>query len=291
MVSKTNLSTADDSKVSPSFTKSYSALFSDPESYDPGPGQYDLPAGFGYQAESHKETMAVKTMAPKNQEGWSKVLISKAHLAELFARETPGPGSYTPGHVKTRASIRIGTSLRPTPTYGDNSPGPVYDIRGGPGDLNHNIKFGRDGRFQSEQLDSLVGPGQYPQLTQFDGCKYAKSFGISHRAYDKVHLPGSERQFRGRTSPGPINFKPFVAGGRNYSFPKSTRPEMRADCNPVGPGAYGTAEGGKKSVSSYSFGKPSCAARFNWGALKIQSQRWCKLGMACGRQRAASMPP
>lgn len=271
-------------------SKSYSALFSDPECYDPGPGQYELPGGFGYQMESHKESMNSKTIAPKNSDGWSKVLISKDHMAELLARGTPGPGSYTPSHVTSQASVRFGTSQRPNPNGPGESPGPVYDVRGGPQEFSQNVKFGRDERFDMAPSEGEVGPGQYTAHTQFDGNKMAKSFGISHRAYDKVKMPGSERQFRGRTSPGPGNFQPFVAGGRNFSFPKSNRPEMRSDSNPVGPGAYGLATN-KKSVSSYSFGKPSCSSRLSWGPLGVRTERWCKLGMAARGPRSVSVPP
>jgi len=269
-------------------SKSYSSLFTEPENKDPAPGQYELPTGFGYQMESHKETFTSKSIAPKS-DGWAKVLITKDHMAELLSRGTPGPGSYTPGYVESQASVRFGTSLRPNPNAPDSSPGPVYDVRGCAEDAVQNVKFGRDGRFDALPEEE-VGPGKYPMHTQFDGAKKAKSFGISHRAYDKVKMPGSERQYRGRTSPGPGNFQHFVSGGRNFAFPKSNRPAMRSDNNPVGPGQYGCADAGGKTISTYSFGKPSVSARFNWSGLGIRTERWCKLGMAVGRPRASSQP-
>jgi len=282
-------------KANPSLygSKSYCSLFEEPQSYDPGPGQYDLPPGFGLQNESHKESMVHQSITARHQDGWQKVLISKEHLCELLARGTPGPGTYTPAHINSQASVRFGTSLRPEPSYPDDSPGPVYDCRGGPEAAPHLIRFGREHRFAEVFKENQVGPGQYPTGTQFDGTRLAKSFGISHRSYDKVKMPGSERMYRGRTSPGPGNFKPFVSGGSNFTFPKSNRPPINGSVdNPVGPGAYSSqSEADKKSSSCYSFGKPSSVGRFSWKKMPIEHERWCKLGMqACRPPRALSCP-
>lgn len=290
-----NKSSSNSKKLNSSLygSKSYACLFEEPECYDPGPGQYDLPPGFGLQTESNKESMVVQSMTAKHEDGWKKVLISKEHLCELFARGTPGPGTYIPFHVDSQASVRFGTSVRPEPYYPNDSPGPVYDCRGGPEAAPHLIRFGREHRFADVFKENQVGPGQYPFQTQFDGVRLAKSFGITHRAYDKVKMPGSERVNRGRASPGPGNFKPFVAGGRNFSFPKSCRPAINGTGgNPVGPGSYTSqSECDKRTSAVYSFGKPSCAARFNWKKLPIDNERWCKLGMqACRPPRSVSAP-
>jgi hypothetical protein len=194
---------------------SYSSLYVEPEDLEPGPGTYDIPPGIGYQHESTKESLPQVSLTAKHDRSWAKVMITKAHNDAFKCRDSPGPGTYKPQFVPNQARIRFGTGKRkPLADTNFRAPGPVYEVRGVPDNPEAQTKFGkadrfsRDGTSLAAQLAS-AGPGQYELDTVFDGMSLAKSFGASHRAYDKVRFPGSERQFVGRNSPGPGALKPL----------------------------------------------------------------------------------
>lgn len=258
---------------------SYSSLYADAEDLEPGPGSYDLPPGIGVQAESTKESIPSTSLTAKHSKAWSKVLITKDHLCELMARETPGPGTYQPEFVNSQANVRFGTSKRkPMSDLTERAPGPEYHVRTAPTDVTHQIKFSKAPRFDRDP-DSLstslgqTGPGQYQTSTSFDGIRLAKSFGISHRAYDKVRIPGGEKFNLGRISPGPGSFKPFMLDGKRYSFSKAVRlKDAKTGTGKVpGPGQYDNHERkdpGVKNQSVYSFGKPHARGRLDWKRLQ-----------------------
>jgi len=258
---------------------SYSSLYADAEDLEPGPGSYDLPPGIGVQAESTKESIPSTSLTAKHSKSWSKVLVTKDHLCELMARDTPGPGTYEPGFINSQANVRFGTSKRrPLSDTTERAPGPEYHVRGAPTDISHNIKFSKAHRFDMDR-DSLstslgsTGPGQYQTSTQFDGVRLAKSFGISHRAYDKVRIIGAERINQGKESPGPGSYKPFLLDGRRYSFSKAQRlKEGKTGTGKVpGPGAYDNHERkdpGVPNKAVYSFGKPHARGRLDWKQLR-----------------------
>eukprot|EP00971_Amphidinium_carterae_P008873 174964-Amphidinium_carterae.1 len=201
-------------------TPSYSSMYVEQEDIEPGPGAYNLPPGIGYQHESTRESQPAMSLTAKHDKSWSKVMISKEHLSVFKARGTPGPGNYKPTVPKSQARVRIGTAKRLELYEGNQmSPGPVYDIRTEPSAPPVNIKFCKATRFASDndtisnQLGSTA-PGMYEVNTVFDGAYLAKSFGASHRAYDKVAFPGSNRINIGRQSPGPGPSIPFSNSGK-----------------------------------------------------------------------------
>merc|ERR1719262_1611687 len=86
-------------------TPSYASLYADVEDLEPGPGSYDVPPGMGVQHESMKHTIPAVSLTARHQKAWSKVLITKDHLQELMARDTPGPGATSqPTWTRSRAS-------------------------------------------------------------------------------------------------------------------------------------------------------------------------------------------
>lgn len=230
------------------------------------------------------------SLTAKHGRSWSKVLISKHHNQELLCRGSPGAGTYQPRLIKSQASVKIGTGGRSS--VGDKqerSPGPVYDLRGRP-DAERNVKFGQDDRFGTDRPPTL-GPGSYESLTQFDGVRNAKTFGVSFESYRKVKTPGIERELRGRTSPGPgpysANFGKNVLGytfSGVRSFPRAERLKHRAGghVRVPGPGAYdnasvlevanmGCPSSEIQSVKTRTFGKPSTKPRLDFKALNIFS--------------------
>lgn len=259
-------------------TPSYSALYADAEDLEPGPGSYDLPPGFGIQHESTKLTIPASSLTAKHAKSWSKTLITKDHLCELMARDTPGPGTYQPERVPTQQNVRFGTSKRkPLADLTERAPGPEYHVRTTPNDILSRVKFGKAPRFDRDP-DGLsgtlgqTGPGQYETTTSFDGVRLAKSFGISHRAYDKVKFPGSERLMVGRLSPGPGSYKPFLIDGKRYSFSKAMRLGSTKGTGKVpGPGQYDNhekANPSSRNQSVYSFGKPRTKGRIDWKQMR-----------------------
>merc|ERR1719203_623036 len=146
-------------------------------------------------------------------------MISKDHLSTLMARGTPGPGSYQPELVNSQSRVRFGTSKRrglSDTTF--RAPGPVYETTGSPR-APKTIKFGKANRFDTDnsslsKLLGCTGPGQYEVPTVFDGQRLSKSFGASHRAYDRVRFPGSDRIEVGRASPGPGAMQPYKNDGK-----------------------------------------------------------------------------
>lgn len=261
---------------------SYSSLYADAEDLEPGPGSYDMPPGFGVQHESTKDTIPSMSLTAKHSKAWSKVLITKDHLCELMARDTPGPGTYQPEVLNSQANVRFGTSKRkPISDTAERAPGPEYHVRTAPTDINHQIKFSKASRFDRDpdaMSGSLgqTGPGKYQHSTQFDGVRLAKSFGISHRAYDKVRYPGAERQWVGTLSPGPGSYKPFILDGKRYSFSKAQRlKDLNTWKGKVpGPGQYDNhdkANPSSRNQSVYSFGKPHAKGRLDWKQLRNQT--------------------
>lgn len=258
-------------------TPSYASLYADVEDLEPGPGSYDVPPGIGVQHESMKNTIPAISLTARHQKAWSKVLITKDHLQELMARDTPGPGSYQPSGVETEQSVRFGTSKRRPLNNASDVPGPaLYNTRGEITDASGRIKFGKAGRFNQDAIEaaSLVqtGPGQYETGTVFDGQRLSKSFGVSHRAYDKVRFPGADRLMYGRLSPGPGPYRPYQGGGRESSFSKANRLGLGEGNKGPGPGQYDNHERAppdSRTKPSHSFGKPSAKARLDWKPMRI----------------------
>lgn len=192
-------------------------------------------------------------------------MITKDHLNVLIARGTPGPGTYEPSTHESQARVRFGTAKRRTLSDPNlRGPGPVYHVTGDPESPPSQIKFGkasrfdRDGESLSRGLGS-IGPGQYETPTVFDGANLAKSFGASHRAYDRVRFPGSERLEVGKASSGPGPARPFEAKGRACSFGQAERLPGGPTARSPGPGAYDShtqPSPFSKNKSGHSFGRP-----------------------------------
>lgn len=258
---------------------SYSSLYSDPEDLEPGPGTYDIGQSFGRQQLSQNFSEPSAPLIAKHGKAWSKTMITKDHLMAMMARDSPAPGTYIPRLVKSEARVRFGTSKRPDlcDTH-FRAPGPVYEVRGSPDNPPAHIRFSKANRFAlddrslAESLGS-TGPGQYEVKGSVDGSgKHGRSFGASHRAYDRVRFPGSEKEGQGRSSPGPGPPLPYQLAGRSISFCRAERlPGDRNERAP-GPGAYEVHEKPNpdmKTQSVYSFGRPSARSRMDFKTMKM----------------------
>lgn len=274
--SQTNASIASDA-VGLYATPSYGALYVEPEDLEPGPGTYNHPQGLGFQQLSTKLSEPHASLTAKHDKSWEKVMITKDHLSVLIGRGTPGPGSYEPEAVKTQARVRFGTNKRQANHDTDfRAPGPVYEVTGDPENVPHRVKFGKEHRFARDGLSlakslGSCGPGQYESATQFDGTNLAKSFGASHRAYDKVRFPGSERMEIGRASTGPGAATPFQNTGRTSSFGRAERLPGIADQGGPGPGKYDNHQKPSpfsRSMSVYSFGRPHPRGRIDYKQMR-----------------------
>lgn len=263
-------------------TPSYSSLYVEPEDLEPGPGTYDVPQSFGYQILSTNYSQPCPSLTAKHDKSWAKVMITKDHLSAIMARGTPGPGTYQPTLVQTQARVRFGTSKRkPMNDEHFRAPGPVYEVTGDPTNPKSQTRFSKANRFDmdSQSLSQALGstgPGQYEVGTDFDGNHgLSKSFGASHRAYDRVRFPGSEKEGQGRTSPGPGPLMPFQNSGKAISFGKAERlPGERGERAP-GPGAYDNHERvdpGVRTRVTYSFGRPHARGRINWKQMRYMSE-------------------
>jgi hypothetical protein len=262
---------------------SFSSLYVDPEDLEPGPGAYDIPQSVGYQIQSTKESQPLISLTAKHDRSWAKVMITKDHLAVLKARDTPGPGTYKPpasGGVESQARVRFGSSKRkPINDTNFRAPGPLYEVRTCPDDCPKNIRFTKANRFErdGEALSNSLGstgPGQYEEsIRAIDGNRLAKSFGASHRAYDKVRFPGSEREFIGRNSPGPGACMPYQNTASTIGFTRAERlpGESQESRRKPGPGHYEVHEKPypfSRSQSVYSFGRPQARGRLNWSKMR-----------------------
>ncbi|CAE8602339.1 unnamed protein product, partial [Polarella glacialis] len=139
-------------------------------------------------------------------------------------------------------------------------------------------RFDMDSQSLSQALGS-TGPGQYEVSTVFDGCRLSKSFGASHRAYDRVRFPGSEKEGAGRTSSGPGSIQPFSNSGKASSIGRAERfPASTQGKRAPGPGAYenhNSPNPDMKSQSVFSFGRPPAKGRIDWKSMKTQqSSMW-----------------
>uniref|UniRef100_A0A7S1R9J1 Uncharacterized protein n=1 Tax=Alexandrium catenella TaxID=2925 RepID=A0A7S1R9J1_ALECA len=259
-------------------TPSYSSLYVEPEDLEPGPGAYDVSGTFGQQQLSTKHSYPSSSLTAKHDRAWAKTMITKDHLSVLIARGTPGPGSYDPEASQTQARVRFGTARRRgLSDTRFRAPGPVYEVTGDPDSPPAQVKFGKASRFDRdcESLSKALGstgPGQYETPTIFDGANLAKSFGASHRAYDRVRFPGSERMEIGRASPGPGAARAFENSGKGSSFGRAERlPGSGAAKRAPGPGAYENHERPSpfsRSQSVYSFGRPHPRGRINWRQMQ-----------------------
>jgi hypothetical protein len=277
-------------------TPSYSSLFVEPEDLEPGPGSYDISNNFGHQPLSTTRSQPSLSMTARHDKSWSKVMITKDHLSTLIARDTPGPGTYVPLPAMTQSRVRFGTSQRRG--ISDSSfkaPGPVYDTEVPTGDHQKvTVKFSKASRFRDEDLRRAVpGPGDYPRrvrassgkeigsegrvpaeaISGFNASRMAKSFGVSHRAYDRVWFPGSERLETGRMSPGPGTARPFQNNGKGVSFPGAPRmpPNLAAKRAP-GPGAYDNHERENavtESSPKFGMGRPNAKGRLNLKQMRL----------------------
>jgi hypothetical protein len=259
-------------------TPSFQSLQADPEDLEPGPGTYDVVGGFGHQHLSTNQSCPSHSITAKHSKSWEKTMITKDHLNVLIGRDTPGPGTYDPSIVQTQARVRFGTSKRRSMSDSKlRAPGPVYEVRGEPDNPVSHIKFAKGHRFakDNESLAKALGstgPGQYETSTVFDGINLAKSFGASHRAYDRVRFPGSERMEIGRASPGPGASKPFQNTGRTASFGRAERlPTDNTGKRAPGPGAYDAHNKPSpfsRTASTHSFGKPHPRGRIDYKQMK-----------------------
>lgn len=259
-------------------TPSYSSLYVEPEDLEPGPGFYDVAGGFGHQQLSTNHSFPSFSVTAKHDKSWAKVMITKDHLNAVLARGTPGPGAYEPELVPTQARVRFGTAKRRG--LADTSfraPGPVYDVTGDPDSPPAQTRFGKAHRFAGDGASlakalGSTGPGQYETPTAFDGVSLAKSFGASHRAYDRVRFPGSERMELCRASPGPGAAQPFQNTGRSCSFGRAERlPTDHAAKRGPGPGAYDNHEKTfpfSRSQSVHSFGRPHPRGRIDYKQMR-----------------------
>jgi len=257
---------------------SYSSLYVDPEDLEPGPGSYDVPRGFGHQHLSTHMSQPCTSITAKHDKSWAKVMISKDHLSAVMARGTPGPGTYEPDLVHTQARVRFGTAKRRDLTPGTfRAPGPVYDLKESEG-APKSVRFGKANRFDrdNESLSKLLGstgPGQYEVSGFTSEQRLSKSFGASHRAYDKVRFPGSDRVGIGRSSPGPGPVQPFQNSGKANAFGRAERlPADRAGKRAPGPGAYDVQDRPcphSRNQSCFSFGRPPPKSRVDWKQMKV----------------------
>eukprot|EP00932_Pfiesteria_piscicida_P005245 SRR837773.1515.p1 GENE.SRR837773.1515~~SRR837773.1515.p1 ORF type:complete len:338 (-),score=44.98 SRR837773.1515:43-906(-) len=183
-------------------------MYREPEDLEPGPGSYDIPQSFGQQQLSTYMSQPCSSITAKHDKSWSKVMISKEHLGALMARGTPGPGTYMPALAQSQSRVSFGTAKRRQLSDASfKAPGPVYNLPSN-NEAPKTIKFGKANRFDTDnqslsKMLGSTGPGQYEVSGSFDGSRLAKSFGASHRAYDRVRFPGSDRVGIGRNSPGP----------------------------------------------------------------------------------------
>lgn len=263
---------------------SFSSLYVEPEDLEPGPGTYDIPTGLGYQHVSTRQSVPSISLTAKHDKSWAKVMITKAHNDAFKCRGTPGPGTYVPNLPENQARIRFGTGKRkPLADANFRAPGPVYEVRGVPDNPPAQVRFGKADRFSdgaslANQLGS-AGPGQYELATVFDGVKHAKSFGASHRAYDHVRFPGSDKEGVGKQSPGPGAMKQFFNDGQHVGFGRAERlPKDNAGKRAPGPGAYeahNRAYPFSRNQSCYSFGRPHAKGRMDWKkAGKATNTTW-----------------
>jgi len=262
---------------------SFSSMYAEVEDLEPGPGSYDLPQSFGYQQLSQHMSQPCSSLTAKHDKSWAKVWISKDHLSSFMARGSPGPGTYQPELLSKESRIRFGTSTRkPLSDSNFRAPGPVYDL---PSSVEppKSVKFSKANRFDvdNQSLSKLLGstgPGQYEVPGSFDNQRLAKSFGASHRAYDRVRFPGSDRVGIGRQSPGPGSLQPFQNAGKGVSFGRAERlPGNNADKRAPGPGAYDNHERGlpaSRNQSCYSFGRPPAKARVDFKLMLHPPNPW-----------------
>jgi hypothetical protein len=257
-------------------TPSHASLCVEPDDLEPGPGHYDLPRNFGYQQESTKISGAVVSLTAKHEKSWDKVFVTKDHCQVLLGKGTPGPGAYDPGlGPASQARIRFGTGQRQPLNDGSfRAPGPVYDVAGDSDSVEKKQRFGKASRFDAVgdavAPASAVAPGQYEAGTLFDGARLGKSFGASHRAYDKVRFPGSDRLQLCKASPGPGSLQPFTNSGKSITFPHAERLPLKFDGRP-GPGAYDNHERAyphSRNQSCYSFGTPSARGRIDYKQMR-----------------------
>lgn len=263
-------------------TPSYNSLYIEPEDLEPGPGTYDIHPTVGRQVLSTKDSLPHISLTSKHDRSWAKVLISKDHSDAFKCRDTPGPGTYVPGDPNpTEARVRFGTARRkPLNDTNFRAPGPVYNVTGCPDKPPVQVKFSkasrfsRDGKSLAEELSS-AGPGQYELPSVFDGVNLAKSFGASHRAYDKVRFPGSEKIFFGRASAGPGPMYPMVNDATHISFGRAERlPAEVGGKRAPGPGAYDILDKPypfSRKLSTPAFGKPHSKPRLDWKKIKNRS--------------------
>jgi len=259
---------------------SFSSLYVEAEDLEPGPGHYDVPQGFGYQQLSQHYSQPSSSLTAKHDKAWAKVMISKDHANAFQARGTPGPGTYVPQMVNTQARVRFGTSKRRAiADTAFRAPGPVYELPdSAEASLRARVKFGKAGRFDgsgslSKNL-SQTGPGQYQVGTVFDGSRLAKSFGASHRAYDKVRFPGSDRAEIGKVSPGPGPPMDSKLEGKVGAFGKDPRLKYDDGKRAPGPGAYENhykQPAHCRNASTYSFGRPSARGRVDWKQMRMMN--------------------
>lgn len=252
---------------------SFSSMYTEPEDLEPGPGSYDVPQSFGYQHLSTHMSQPCSSLTAKHDKSWAKVMISKDHLSVLMGRGTPGPGTYVPELVQSQARVSFGTAKRRgLSNTSFRAPGPVYDLPSNT-EAPKSIKFGKANRFDTDNQNlskmlGSTGPGQYEVSGSFDGQRLAKSFGASHRAYDRVRFPGSDRVGIGRNSPGPGCLQPFQNNGKANAFGRAERlPTDNSGKRAPGPGAYDNHEKptpDSRNQACFSFGRPPARPRVDW---------------------------
>jgi len=267
-------------------TPSYSSLYTEPEDLEPGPGTYDIPDAIGHQQLSTKFSGQSVSLTAKHDKAWSKVMITKDHLTAIMGRGNPGPGTYVPRMVNSDARVRIGTATRPgLANTKFRAPGPVYEVRTNPDNPPQHTRFSKANRFAMDNISlskslGSTGPGQYEDKSIFDGTHLSKSFGASHRAYDRVRFPGSDKEGKCRSSPGPGPQYPLSNDGKATPFSRAQRfTDDPSGKRAPGPGAYTVHDKPNpdmKTQSTYSFGRPSAKGRMDFARMRIlqSSSMW-----------------
>lgn len=268
---------------------------------DPGPGQYFGPdsAGFnalGDQRFSKNKSAPHVSIAHTGWDNWSKVFVTKGHVAGQRGRDAPGPGTYKRdeaqlSELNMTSGRRMPKGERPgmekslgVDPYG--SPGPTYDIR-----TRHHrivnttgaaesIRFGKADRWKDTAPGARlnVGPGQYARkdtAIRLDPA-IGRSFACGWQSVRKQHPgPGYEQKGFEGSGPGDPLWKDIKKNGEKAHYigqEKRFRMQELQQSTTPGPGAYDRTErdvtnnkcfvSGMKSASACSFGKPAKKARF-----------------------------
>jgi hypothetical protein len=212
-----------------------------------------------------------------NWDDCRRIFVSKKHVADVVGLDVPGAGSYLLDQKQMSTlgtkTMKIGTSqradlIRSLGVDPKGSPGPfaytlpsTFDADGraasGAAKGTKDKGFGTSLRFPSDKGQLSVGPGQYHRrdhsaLSRGTG----KTFGVSHRSYDKVKQPTHDGQLGAVSEgPGPPLWEDIEqSGSRANSVPRDRRfrsPVDRERNAVPGPGSYDRNERSMSSLKSF----------------------------------------